>query len=137
MSGLWLKMVGSTDSPCPESYERDHVDFVRKPISFRSGDDMVFYAAGGTQRVFAIARAIGEPYDSRDRRWPYRMNVKYILNLPLSSGVHIDELSTPRRNLRRSVRRASYIRLDPEEYERAAKKLQQAANRLQQSSGKK
>jgi hypothetical protein len=88
---------------------------------------MILYAVGGAKSVFAIAQVTSEPYASGEKRWPFRVNVTYPVNLPVSSGVHIDQVSTPKRNLRRSVRRASYIELHPEEYERAATRLQQAA----------
>ena len=44
-------------------------------------------------------------------------------DLPVSSGVHITEVSTPRRDLRQSVQRQSHLELDAEEYERAASRL--------------
>ena len=119
-------MIGTTENPCPESWTHGHVDFVRKPRRVRPGDHMVLYAVGGAKRVFAIAEVMSEPYASGEIRWPFRVNVSYPVNLPVSSGVHIDQVSTPKRDLRRSIRRASYIELHPEEYQRAATRLQQA-----------
>jgi len=52
-----------------------------------------------------------------------------MVNLPVSCGVHIDEVSTPERDLRRSIRRASYIEPRPDEYEQAATKLQEALSK--------
>ena len=60
-------------------------------------------------------------------RWPYRMDISYLMNLSPSAGVHIDEVITPERDLLSSLRRQSYLRLSPEEYERALSKLQEAA----------
>ena len=125
MSRLWLKMVGTTESPCPESYVRDHVDFVRNPRRVCPGDHLVFYAVGGKKRIFAIASVESAPYESGQKRWPYRVKVAYLMNLPVSAGVHLDEVSTSRRDLLRSVGRQSYIELRPEEYTRAARRLQQ------------
>jgi hypothetical protein len=124
MSAQWLKMIGTTENPCPESWNRGHTDFVRKPRRVRPGDHMVLYAVGGAKRVFAVAQVTSEPYPSGEKRWPFRVNISYEVNLPVSSGVHIDQVSTSKRDLRRSVRRASYIKLYPEEFERAAAKLQ-------------
>jgi hypothetical protein len=55
------------------------------------------------------------------------VDVRYSVNVPASEGVHINEVSTPERDLLRSVGRQSYIRLSPEEYERAAAKLREKA----------
>jgi len=40
MSASWLKMIGTTESPCPESYTRSYTDFARRPRRIRSGDRM-------------------------------------------------------------------------------------------------
>jgi hypothetical protein len=55
------------------------------------------------------------------------VDIRYLVNVPASAGVHIDEVSTSERDLLRSLMRASYIELSPEEYERAAAKLRAAA----------
>jgi hypothetical protein len=82
---------------------------------------------GGSKRVFADAEVTSEVYDSDYERWPYRVNVKYTVNLPVSSGVDIDKVSSPERNLLGSIRQGSYFRLRPEEYARAAGLLRAAA----------
>jgi hypothetical protein len=84
---------------------------------------MVLYAVGGSKRVFALAEVKGEVYDTGDQGWPYRVDVSYLVNLPVSSGVHIDEVSTTERDLLCAIRRASHIELRPEEYQRADTKL--------------
>jgi len=129
MSAFWLKMIGTSESPCPESYTRDYADFARKPRHIHPGDHMVLYAVGGSKRVFALAQVTSEIYGSGRERWPYRVDISYKVNLPVSCGVHIDEVSTPERDLRRSIRRASYIELRPEEYEQVATKLQEALSK--------
>jgi hypothetical protein len=88
---------------------------------------MVLYAVGGSKRVFAAAQVTSEVYDSGQKRWPYRVDIRYMVNVPVSSGVHIEKVSSPERDLLRSVRRASYFELRPEEYERAATKLRAAS----------
>ena len=92
---------------------------------------MILYAVGGANRVFAIVEVTSEPYPSRNSRWPFRVNVEYLVNLPVPSGVHIDQVRTSKRDLRRSVRRQSYIELRPKEYERAVARLEEAARKQQ------
>lgn len=132
MSAYWLKMIGSTENPCPEPYTRGYADFSRRPRHVHTGDHMILYAVGGRRRVFAIAEVTSEVYNAggnpdENGRWPYRVNIKYLVNMPASEGVHINEVSTPRRDLLRSVGRQSYISLSQEEYERAAAKLREAS----------
>ena len=125
----FLKMIGSSENPCPEPYARSYADFARRPRQIHPGDHLVLYACGGRKRVFAVAEVTSEVYNaSEDKRWPYRVDISYLVNLPASVGVHINDVSTPERDLLRSVGRQSYFRLSPEEYERAATKLEEAAN---------
>jgi len=125
----WLKMIGTTGKPCPEPYTKNYVGFPRRPRHIHSGDHMILYAVGGRKRVFAIAEVTSEVYKAggnagENARWPYRVDINYLVNMPASDGVHIKEVSTPERELLRSVRRQSYLRLRPEEYKRATTKLQ-------------
>ncbi|MDX6693823.1 MAG: hypothetical protein QOF02_1426 [Blastocatellia bacterium] len=133
MSGLWLKMIGPTQEACPEPYERSYVDFSRRPARVHSGDHMILYAVGRQNRVFAIAEVKSEVYQAsgnpdENGRWPYRVDIEYLEKMPASKGVHINEVSTPHRDLLRSLRQQSYISLSREEYERAATRLQEAAS---------
>jgi hypothetical protein len=116
-SATWLKMIGTSPGRCPEVYDRSYADFPRRPRRIRPGDRMVLYAVGGSKRVFAVAEVTSEVYDTGQERWPYRLNIRYLLNLPVSSAVSINEVSTPGRNLLRAIPRASYFELRPEEYE--------------------
>src|SRR6266852_2172105 len=125
----WLKLVGTSEKPCPESYTRDSVDFPAKPRHFLPGDHMVLYAVGGSKRIFALAEVTSEVYDSGRESWPFRVGINYILNLCVSSGVPLDQVSTDERNLLRSIRRRSYIRLSAEEFQRAEIKLRQALSK--------
>jgi len=84
----------------------------------------------GSKRVFALAQVTSEVYENKEfARWPYRVDASYLVNLPASAGVHIDEVSTSERDLLRSLMRASYIELRPDEYERAETKLRAAAGK--------
>ncbi len=64
--GVFLKMIGSGKSPCPEPYAEPFADFSpsRPPNKIHIGDHLILYAAGGRKRVFAIARVTSEGYAS-------------------------------------------------------------------------
>ena len=128
MGAAWLKMIGTTEDPCPEVYAKAYADFAKRPRRVKSGDGMILYAVGGRKCVFAHAEVASNVYASGRKRWPYRVDLRYKVNLPLSSGVHISAVSTPRRDLLKSVRQASYVELAREEYS-------QAVNRLRAASG--
>jgi hypothetical protein len=131
MSECWLKMIGTTEGPCPEHYTVTYADFARRPRRIRPGDRMVLYAVGRRKQVFALAQVTSEVYASGWERWPYRLDINYSLNLPVSSGVNIEQVNTSKRDLLRPIRRqASYFELDPDEYERAARKLREASESI-------
>lgn len=127
MSASWLKMIGTSSESPWEVYEKNYADFARRPRHIHPGDGMILYAVGGSKRVFAAAQVTSEVYSSGRKRWPYRVDIKYVVNLPVASGVDIDKVSSPGRDLLRPIRRASYFRLHPEEYDRAAAKLREAS----------
>ena len=127
MRRSWLKLIGTAERPCPDFWKESYASSRKRPRSIHVGDHMVLYAVGGTKRVFAIAEVTSEPYASGNSEWPYRVDITYLVHLPRSQGVHIDQVSTAKRNLIRSVRRASYIQLSSEEYERASAKLRAAS----------
>jgi hypothetical protein len=87
---------------------------------------MVLYAVGGSKHVFALVQVTSEVYECAGESWPYRVDIEYKINLPVASGVHLDEISTSERELLYSIRQASYVELLPEEYKRAVSKLREA-----------
>lgn len=136
---IWLKLVGSSTVPITEHpfYGRmvgEYIGFrkTRKP-SIRTGDQLFIYAPGGSKRIFALAEAVGDPeydsnYNPQEKGSCYwKLNIRYLINLPVDSGIHIDEIRTSRRNLLKSIQRQSHIKLLPEESELALSKLQKKA----------
>ncbi len=134
----WLKMIGFgvVKDPCPKVYRYNFVDFPKqkRPSGIQVGDRMILYACGGSKHIFADATVKGEvceatwpPSEPRGKEWrtrfPHRMNIAYTVNLPVASGVQIAEINTPRRDLGKCIRGASYLRLYPEEYRQAAARL--------------
>jgi hypothetical protein len=127
----WLKNIGSAKNPITE-WKEDDVGFrkANKP-SIRTGDHLFLYAPGGSRRVFALAEAVSDPEHDSDYnpskegscRW--NLGVRYEINLPVTSGVLIDEVSS-HRDLTKSLGQKSHIKLLPEESESANSKLRDA-----------
>lgn len=83
--------------------------------------------------MFALAEAVTDPvpdtdYNPREEgSCPWKIHVRYVVNLPVASGVAIDEIALPIRDLTRSVRRQSHIKLTPEESSKAYVRLMEKA----------
>jgi hypothetical protein len=116
---VWLKMIGTTEKPCPDVYERDHVDFPDEPRDVQKGDQLVLYAVGRRTRVFAIARVTSEPYAGEHERFPFRVDIEYSINLPVLSGVPLREISS-RKELVGAIQWGnSLLSLQQDEFDRA------------------
>ena len=135
----WLKLIGSVKEPITGypyygKYDTGLVGFRknRKP-SVRLGDHLFLYAPGGSKRIFALAEVTSDPehdtgYDPQEEGSTFwRVHVRYVISLAVESGIHIDEITTHRRNLLKSIQRQSHIELLPEESELAYSKLQKKA----------
>ena len=131
----WLKLIGSqehpiTDAPWHGSYTDEHIGFrkANKP-SIQTGDHMFLYAPGGSSRIFALAEAVGDP--ERDPNFKpnkhgscqWRLSVSYLRNMPVASGILLDDIMSGERDLRLSLRQASHVRLLASESELAYRKL--------------
>lgn len=125
----WLKSIGSAEEPLEDGWQEEWnylleaVWFPKHPRSIRSGDLLVYYAAG-RRRLPAIVEVTGdEVQESRghprySKRWPWRMEVRPRLvapdleRAPSLNDVDIDPLR---------VRRQSHILLDTEELDAVRK----------------
>ena len=131
----WLKLVGSQEHPITEApwhgiCKSEHIGFRKaaKP-SIRAGDHLFLYAPGGSSRIFALVEAVSDPeqdpnYKPNEHgscRW--RLAVRYLRNMPVASGILLDEIMSGERDLRLSVRQASHVRLLAAESDLAYKKL--------------
>jgi hypothetical protein len=132
----WLKLIGSAENPITENpfngfYNEQQIGFrkANKP-GIRTGDHLFLYAPGGSMRIFALAEAISDPQPisnpqpkkKGDCQWTLR--VKYLIPLPVASGILINEVSSDR-HLIKSIQQASHIELRPKEYQSAYSKLVQ------------
>lgn len=133
----WLKLIGSAEMPITGSpyfghYNENHVGFrkANKP-SIQRGDHLFLYAPGGSKRIFALAEAVSDPeadsnYDSHaEGSCHWKLNVRYVINLPVRSGIQIDAVTTGHRNLTDSIRQQSHIKLTSEESKLAFNKLKE------------
>jgi hypothetical protein len=130
----WLKLLGSVEKPLTHPdyqgrWEENYIGFrkTRKP-SIRSGDRIFLYAPGGTKSVFALAEAVSDPYNPMaEGHETWNVDIRYLINLQVTSGINIAEITTGQRNLLKSVQRQSHIKLSSEEAELAFHKLQNKA----------
>ncbi len=130
----WLKLVGSQAHPITEAPW--HGIYMSPLIGFRKenkpgiqiGDHLFLYAPGGSLRIFALAETVSDPehdpnYNPEDPescRW--RIYVRYIRNMPVTSGILLDVINVKRR-LESSVQQKSHVRLEEEESTLAYKNL--------------
>jgi hypothetical protein len=134
MSKAWLKMIGTSEKPCPDSWEHAHVHFKYKPRDIHPGDHMVLYAVGRKKKLFALAEVTSEAYENGEEEWCYQMDVNYLVNLRVEAGVSIDQITTQRNLIGPIQRGSSYIELEPEEYRQAAELVRAASQSADQSS---
>ena len=135
----WLKLIGSSDRPVTGrpwygNFKEETIGFRRagRP-SIRNGDHLFLYAPGGSKSIFALATAQTDPgqdtnYNPREDgscRW--KICIKYLINLPVASGISINDASLPIRNLSNSVTQQSHIKLSSDEYKHIYNKLQEKA----------
>lgn len=93
--------------------------FARRP-SLRPGDQIAYYASG-KGIVFATGVVTSHPYevheDGTESNWPWRVNVQLERYVDfIHDGVALEDLSVANRNLRKSVRQQSHIRLSEDEF---------------------
>jgi hypothetical protein len=125
----WLKLLGTADHPMQDDWRNEgnrSKDFVssRKRMKMKPGDRIVCYATG-IGSVFAVGTVTSFPYkQADDEGFEWRVGVELDKAKEfLHEGVPLDYLSVDGRDLRRSIKRQSYIKLVPVEFEAAAKAL--------------
>jgi hypothetical protein len=128
----WLKALGATGSPLENHWLRSRndlligVDFPSVPRSLSPGDKLVLYAAV-RRCVFGVAEVTSEPYRAnRHPRWPFRLDVRVLLAVPLLADAPLlDEVVVTRggRDLFLSIRQKPYVELTRREYQRAVEAL--------------
>jgi len=128
----WLKALGmgARGQQMPDDWRSITVlthaaTFGREP-SVKAGDGIVYYASG-KGLVFAAGDVTSYPYRAEsptETDWPWRVNVRLDWSVDyIHEGVPLEDLNVNGRDLRRSMRRRSHIRLSEKEYEAAVNAL--------------
>ena len=120
----FLKMVGAADWPLEDRWIDQRSDLLygvrtpRQPQAIKSGDLLVYYAAGA-QKLFAIARATQDGANvpmaaaPGEGRWPFRIPIQMYLAIPtLALAPSWSVLGLPSTK----VQQKSYFELSSEHY---------------------
>jgi hypothetical protein len=123
----FLKSVGSADDPVALDWmdsapqELSVIHFSKNPVSIRTGDYLVYYAAVH-QKLYGIVEIRTPPeFDARLTRWQYYAAVlpKLIIR-DMERAPSVDVLNVPdRRDFRKTVMQMDYAELTEAEYARA------------------
>lgn len=132
MSDFWLKALGTSNEPLDDAWRDfakglfEHAVTSRRKHKIRPGDGIVLYATRHGV-VFGVGTATSLAYlDKEDDRhgFPWRVNIQLDHSRDfLHDGVPLDVLNVDERDLRRSVRQRSAIRLSAGEFQAARKAL--------------
>lgn len=123
---IWIKTIGAANDKLEPNWLEDRADllesvwFPKHPRSIRSGDLLVYYAAG--RRVFpAVMEVTSDRVDEdvehprRSQRWPWRMSVRPLVVVPaFADAPSLEQVGLDPLRLRRQ----SHILLDEVEWER-------------------
>lgn len=107
-----------------------HATFKRQS-SLRPGDKVVYYASG-KGLMFAEGDVTSGPYylqqSGIESNWPWRVDVEINSSVDfIPRGASLDEASVEGRDLKRSIRQKSHIRLSEAEYQAAAEAIKRRA----------
>lgn len=125
----WLKLLGTTGHQMQDDWQHEGeraTDFVasRKRMSMRPGHRVVCYATG-VGSVFAVGTVTSFPYKAPDEEgFEWRVGVELEdAKQFLHEGVPLDYLNVDGRDLRKSIKRQSHVRLTSAEFEAAVQAL--------------
>ena len=133
----WLKALGmgARGEQMPDNWRNidvltRHATFKRQS-SFKPGDKVVYYASG-KGLVFAEGDVTSGPYYAREdgveSNWPWRVDVSIESSIDfIPRGVNLADAAVDGRDLRRSIRQKSHIRLSEAEYRAAVDAIRSRA----------
>jgi hypothetical protein len=130
----WLKSLGTHKDRIPTTglasieWITDDIGFPVEP-NVRPGDRLVLYASGHGQ-VFGVVEANLPPsLDIQAEPWSYRVAVRARVVIDdLERAPSLETLNAGSRDVRRSIRQQSHIRLAAEEYDAAVEALREHAD---------
>ena len=129
----WLKSLGmgARAEQMPDDWRRirrlTHAATFRRHPSVKTGDEIAYYASG-KGIVFATGRVRSHPYEAKEvgaeSNWPWQVDVDIEESVEfIHNGVPLEDLNVGERDLRRSIRQKSHVRLTPAEYRAAVEGL--------------
>ena len=130
----WLKSLGTHKDRIPATglasiaWVTDDIGFPVDP-NVRPGDRLVLYASGFGQIFGVVEVNLPPSLDSRAEPWGYRVPVRARIVIDdLERAPRLETLNAGSRDVRRSIRQQSHIRLAAEEYDTAVEALQRHAD---------
>jgi hypothetical protein len=130
----WLKSLGTHKDRIPPTglasiaWITDDIGFPVEP-AVRPGDRLVLYASGHGRIFGVVDVALPPSLDIQAEPWSYRVPVRARLVIDdLERAPSLEALNAGSRDVRRSIRQQSHIRLATEEYEAAVEVLRQHAD---------
>jgi len=133
----WLKAFGLIQAPVEDDWKLHKDGLLTRTATFprrsgvRPGDKLVYYAVG--QRVvFGVYEATSLPFNGEPGDpWGWHVKVAPIVDVDfIHDGVPVEALNVDGRDLRRSIRQHSAIRLTRPEGEAAVSELTNRIDRL-------
>jgi len=134
---FWLKAFGVVRAPVDDDWKRHKNGLLTRTATFprrsgiRPGDQLVYYAVG--QRVvFGVYEATSLPFNAEPGDpWGWHVKVASLVEVEfVHDGVPLENLNVDGRDLRRSIRQHSAIRLTAPEGEAAVSELNRRASNL-------
>lgn len=131
----WLKAFGLVHAPVDDDWKRHKDGLLTRKATFprrsgvRPGDKLVYYAVG--QRVvFGVYEATSLPFNAEPGgAWGWHVKVLPLVDVDfVHDGVPLENLNVDGRDLRRSIRQHSAIRLTDVEGEAAVSELSNRAS---------
>ena len=134
MDDFWIKALGmgARDQQLPDDWSGVGEGLFHNAVTFagrsgmRPGDGIVLYASG-TGVFFAVGEVTSFPYrfeEAGATDWPWRVNVKLAQAREfLHDGVPLNMLNIDGRDVPKTIKRRSHIRLSEREYEAAVSAL--------------
>ena len=130
----WLKSLGTHKERIPTTglasieWITDDIGFPVDP-NVRPGDRLVLYASGFGQIFGVVEVNLPPSLDNQAKPWSYRVPVRARIVIDdLERAPRLETLNAGSRDVRRSIRQQSHIRLAAEEYEAAVEALQGVAD---------
>ena len=130
----WLKSLGTHKEPIPTTGLAS-IEWITEDIGFpvdpnvRPGDRLVLYASGFGQIFGVVEVNLPPSLDMEAEPWSYSVPVRARIVIDdLERAPLLEALNAGSRDVRRSIRQQSHIRLAAEEYDAAVEALQRRAD---------